>query len=1147
MTGPTTQDAAQPTTRTEPRRTGRASSPIPVDPLWYKDAIIYEVHVRAFADSNGDGIGDFQGLTNHLDYLQQLGVNTIWVLPFYPSPLRDGGYDIAEYTSINPDYGTMRDFTRFVREAHDRGMRVITELVVNHTSDQHPWFQRARRAPKGSAARDWYVWSDTDEKYAGTRIIFTDTETSNWAWDPVAGQYYWHRFFSHQPDLNYENPQVRRAITRVMQFWFDKGVDGMRLDATPYLCEREGTNNENLPETHEVIKEWRAFVDERYEDKMLLAEANQWPDDVRAYFGDGDECHMAFHFPVMPRLFMALRQEDRQPIVDILARTPDIPETSQWALFLRNHDELTLEMVTDEERDYMYSIYAADPRMRINVGIRRRLAPLLDNNRRAIELLHALLFSLPGTPILYYGDELGMGDNVFLGDRDGVRTPMQWNGDRNAGFSRADPASLYLPTIQDPLYGYQAVNVEAQERSASSLLNWMRRMVALRSRRPAFGRGDLVMLHPENRAVLAFLRIDGDVPTLIVANLSRFAQAVELDLSDYAGRQPVEVIGQQSFPPISDAPYVLTVGPHGFYWFDLTPTPVDDSLPPPEDMPTIEVSGGDWRRLLEGDALEQLEREVLPAFLERQRWFGRTDERVARVRLHDVVPLHDVSAAPTWIALADAERGPERDSGRGSERVTYTLALGVTSGRGARQMRSDQPEAVIAELRSGRGTGLLYEAMATEGLVREVLDLIENERSQSANGTRLAPWTHGTFDALYESLDTPPEVHRNTGEQSNTSVRVGQQFMLKAIRQFEPAPHPETEVGRHLADDPGPTARLVGSLSLDSGDTAGPIIVAHEYTWSRQEGWDLVVSSCLRFLDEFGIDEPPVLAPRPPLDAARDALRAEIAPGASTPPALDLAPPKYGEHIALLGKATGELHRVLAEGRGDPAFEPEPLAARDLDATATRIRRRLRDARGWLRGVAGGDDPRNAGMAQAILDAEGRVGDWLRDVRAAAGTVDKIRIHGDYHLGQVLDVDGRFVIIDFGGEVGLPIEERRKKASVFADVAGMLRSFSYAGLTARASRLLSLPEGETPFERLSTWVSWWEERATLTFLAAYLEEASGASFLPGPDDDGQRLLDLYLLDKALHELQYEMEYRPEWAFIPLEGLAAITARLGAST
>jgi len=1118
-----------------------ASTQLPPDPLWYKDAIIYEIHVRAFSDSNADGIGDFRGLTDRLDYLQQLGVNAIWLLPFYPSPLRDGGYDTSDYTSINPDYGTMRDFTTFVREAHARGMRVITELVVNHTSDQHPWFQRARRAPKGSAARNWYVWSDTDTAYSGTRIIFTDTETSNWAWDPVAGQYYWHRFFSHQPDLNYDNPQVRRAILRVMQFWFDKGVDGMRLDATPYLVEREGTNNENLPETHDVIKEWRAFVDERYEDKMLLAEANQWPDDVRAYFGDGDECHMAFHFPVMPRLFMGLRQEDRRPIVDILQRTPPIPETSQWALFLRNHDELTLEMVTDEERDYMYSIYAQDPRMRVNVGIRRRLAPLLDNSRRAIELLNALLFSLPGTPILYYGDELGMGDNVFLGDRDGVRTPMQWNGDRNAGFSRADPASLYLPVIQDPLYGYQAVNVEAQERSASSLLNWMRRMVALRSRRPALGRGDLIMLHPENRAIFAFLRIHEDgVPTLVVANLSRFAQAVELDLSEYAGTQPVEVIGQQSFPPVTDAPYVLTTGPHGFYWFDLVPQPVEATPTPEEAGPTVAIKGGDWRRLLEGDALDQLEREVLPAYLERQRWFARTEEPVKRVRLRETVALRDGSAAPAWITLADAQRA--------SDTSTYVLALAVTSGRGQRQLVEDHPEAAIAELRSERGGGLLYEAMASEHLVQEVLDVMARGRIVSGTGARLVPETFGAFRPLYEALDHPPAVSRISGEQSNTSVRVGQQMMLKVLRRFEPEPHPETEIGRHLADHPGPTARMLGALRLDTSEGLAPVAIVHEFMWSRQEGWDLMVSSCLRFLDEHGVDEPPPRSNRPPLLAARDELRERLDPTlAPASTQADHGPPEYSEHVGLLGKATAELHRALAESRGDPAFEAEPLTQRDLDTVATRIRERFRGARRWLRRTADGDDAHAAQLARTVLDAEKRLGPWLRETRSAAGTMDRIRIHGDYHLGQVLDVDGRFAIIDFGGEVGLSLEERRRKASVFADVGGMIRSFSYAGLTARASRLLTMPEGEVPFERISGWVAWWEERAIVTFLAAYLEAAAGESFLPDPGPEGQLVLDVYLLDKALHELHYEMEYRPEWAFIPLEGLATIAARIGGSS
>ncbi|GAC1325660.1 MAG: hypothetical protein NVSMB2_24350 [Chloroflexota bacterium] len=548
----------------------RAHSGIPghEDPLWYKDAILYELHVKAFFDSNDDGIGDFRGLMDKLDYLQDLGVTALWLLPTFPSPQRDDGYDIADYLSIQPSYGSLDDFEAFVDAAHTRGLRVITELVMNHTSDQHPWFQAARSDPH-SPFRDYYVWSDTDQPYRGARIIFTDTEQSNWTWDPVARQYYWHRFFSHQPDLNFDNPAVQEEMIKVLRFWLDKGVDGLRLDAIPYLYEREGTNCENLPETHEYLRKVRAAIDNAYSNRMLLAEANQWPPDVRPYFGEGDECHMAFHFPLMPRIYMALRKEVRTPIVEILGQTPDIPHNSQWGLFLRNHDELTLEMVTDDERDYMYTEYARDPRMRVNIGIRRRLAPLLDNSRRRQELLHSLLFSMPGTPILYYGDEIGMGDNIYLGDRNGVRTPMQWNGDRNAGFSRADPQALFLPLVIDPVYHYQSINVEAQRRVPSSLLNWMRRLIAIRKRYPVFGRGTIDFLHPSNLAILAYLRQHEGQTILVVNNLSRFVQPVELDLQAFEGSVPVELFGETAFPRVTNDPYFISLGPHTFYWFRL--------------------------------------------------------------------------------------------------------------------------------------------------------------------------------------------------------------------------------------------------------------------------------------------------------------------------------------------------------------------------------------------------------------------------------------------------------------------------------------------------------------------------------------------------------------------------------------------------
>src|SRR5579862_4170757 len=600
--GPTPQIERTPT----PDVPVAPASPAPArDNLWYKDAVIYEAHVRAFHDSNDDGIGDFAGLTRRLDYIQDLGVNTIWLLPFYPSPGKDDGYDIADYQHIHPQYGSRDDFRQFVREAHKRNLRIITELVINHTSDQHPWFRAARRAPPGSRKRNYYVWSDTPERYLGTRIIFTDAETSNWAWDAEAKAYYWHRFFSHQPDLNFDNPHVERAVTRIMKFWLDQGVDGLRLDAIPYLVEREGTSNENLRATHEVVQRIRRVIDERYADRMLLAEANQWPEDVRDYFGNGDECHMAYHFPLMPRMYMAIAQEDRYPITEIIDQTPDIPANSQWAIFLRNHDELTLEMVTSRERDYMYRMYAADPRARLNLGIRRRLAPLLENDIDRIKLMNSLLLSMPGSPIIYYGDEIGMGDNIYLGDRNGVRTPMQWSPDRNAGFSRADPQRLYLPPIMDPIYGYQAVNVEAQTRDRSSLLNWMKRMLQVRKTSQAFGRGTLRFIRPGNRKVLVYLREYKNDVIVCVANLARTAQPVEVNLSEFKGTVPIELIGRTPFPPVGELPYLLTLPGYGFYWFQLS----------------REVQPPSWHE-------ERLQRDELPVLVLFDEWSSFFPERV---------------------------------------------------------------------------------------------------------------------------------------------------------------------------------------------------------------------------------------------------------------------------------------------------------------------------------------------------------------------------------------------------------------------------------------------------------------------------------------------------------------------------------------
>jgi maltose alpha-D-glucosyltransferase/alpha-amylase len=705
------------------------------DPFWYKDALIYELHVRAFQDSNGDGIGDFGGLLSRLDYLQELGVTCLWLLPFFPSPLRDDGYDISNYVDVNPSYGTIEDFKQFLDAAHERNMQVMIELVINHTSDQHPWFQAARHAAAGSPEREMYVWSDTDRKYEGVRIIFTDTEKSNWTWDDQAQAFYWHRFFSHQPDLNFDNPRVMEEVLTAMRFWLDMGVDALRLDAIPYLIERDGTSCENVPEGHEKIKEMRAVIDAEYENRVILAEANMWPADVRPYFGDGDECHMAFHFPLMPRIYMALRQEDRLPITDIMAQTPEIPEACQWGLFLRNHDELTLEMVTNDERDYMYLAYSADPRMRINVGIRRRLAPLLDNNRRRIELLNSLLFSFPGTPIMYYGDEIGMGDNIYLGDRNGVRTPMQWTSDRNAGFSKAVPARLYAPVIMDPIWGYEAINVEGQLADQSSLLHWTRNMIALRKLFKVFGRGTQEFLAPENRKVLAYIRQykdEGGVTetVLCVANLSRFAQPASLDLSRFAGMIPVEMLGYVAFPAIDTTPYALTLAPYSFLWLELQAAPEVVEAPVVEtEAAALNLIAGSWKDLLAASGVALMQ-ELLPAYLVRQRWFGAKSRTISSVRVMDWVEMAGLPAAIVFLEVSYA------DSASGSQEPdVYQLPLALTSGAEAEAVRVGAPGSILVSLNTADGPAILHDATAREDFRQALLGLIEREEELIVSGS----------------------------------------------------------------------------------------------------------------------------------------------------------------------------------------------------------------------------------------------------------------------------------------------------------------------------------------------------------------------------------------------------------------------------
>ena len=831
-----------------------------VSSLWYKDAVIYQAHVRAFVDSTSDGVGDFPGLTSKLAYLEGLGIDTLWLLPFYPSPLKDDGYDIADYENIHPAYGTLEDFDRFVEEAQRRKIRIITELVINHTSDQHPWFQAARQAPPGSPAREFYVWSDTNQKYQGVPIIFSDTEKSNWTWDETAGAYYWHRFFHHQPDLNFDNPAVFDAVVRVMHFWLDRGVDGMRLDAVPYLIEREGTPCANLDETHDILKRIRAAMDARHKDRLLLAEANQWPAEVRPYFGDGDECHMAFHFPLMPRMFVAVRQEDRHPVVEILRQTPDLPDSCQWGLFLRNHDELTLEMVTDEERDYMYQTYASDPQMRINGGIRRRLAPLMENSRRRIELMNSLLFSLPGTPVVYYGDEIGMGDNIYLGDRNGVRTPMQWTGDRNGGFSRADAARLYAPLITDPVYGFNAVNVEAQERAPFSLLSWMKRLIGLRKQHRVFGRGAIEFVTSPNRKVLAYVRRDETCTILCVANLSRSVQPVELDLSAFRGMVPVEMFGRTEFPRIGDQPYFLSLGAYAFNWFHLQPAAPAVSERTSSDVPGAVPEapalfvGTVWDTLLDGTVRTLIERDLLAGFLHRQSWFQWTRPRSVRFKDWGVLRR---GAEPIFVTIVEAELD-DPSAASGTVTRQYFLPLALASGDAAKAVQERFPAAVMARL-SGARKGAIYDAWHDTRFVDHLLEAVGSDTTTAMRFGRVQSQRGSAFPQLRRASDLQPAAVAKTAPADGVVYRGP--LALKLFRRVEPGVHPEIEITEHLSDAGfsrvPPMAAIVDYVDSGGGQSSVAMFTRPQQSIEGQtDGWTHAMEWLGRLFDQVRRAQP---------------------------------------------------------------------------------------------------------------------------------------------------------------------------------------------------------------------------------------------------------------------------------------------------
>lgn len=1099
------------------------------DPLWYKDAIIYEVHVRAFYDSNDDGIGDFAGLTQKLDYLQDLGITAIWLLPFYPSPLKDDGYDIADYTSVHPSYGTLADFRAFLREAHRRGLRVISELVLNHTSDQHAWFQRARRARPGSPARSFYVWSDTNNKYKDARIIFKDFETSNWTWDPVANQYFWHRFYHHQPDLNFESPDVRRSLLAVVNSWLGMGVDGMRLDAVPYLYEREGTNCENLPETHQFLKQLRKQVDGRFRNRMLLAEANQWPEDAISYFGNADECHMAFHFPVMPRMFMALRMEDRFPIIDILAQTPPIPETCQWALFLRNHDELTLEMVTDEERDYMYRAYANDPQMRINLGIRRRLASLLGKDWNQIELMNGLLFSLPGTPVIYYGDEIGMGDNIYLGDRNSVRTPMQWSADRNAGFSKASPHRLYLPIVIDPDAHYEAFNVEAQQNNPHSMLWWMKRLIGMRKRYKAFGRGTLEFLYPENHRVLAFIRRYQDEVILVVANLSRFVQYAALDLSAFKGTSPVELFGRAQFPPVGESSYFLTLGPHAFYWFELKPAAKTAEHPAAQKTALHVTVQASWTNVFSGRARTSLEDRII-GYIQGKRWFGGKGRNIKGATFTETVPVSfdSVKACMAQVQIEYTEHDPE----------TYVLPLSFATGEQAEEVRKSSPSAILAELtvqEKGKSTeGLIYDAVLDKTFCKSLIDMIARRRQvRGLAGDFVAAPARGLRNGGMTGI-TNLEVASMRAEQSNSSIVFGDQLILKIFRRTEEGTNPDLEIGRFLTERVGfpHTPSVAGSIEYRSktGQSAA-VGILQRYIPNEGDAWRHTLDQLSQYLDR-AVTRPAeevkeLLQPMPFIQ------RLQTTP---VPPiARELIGP-YFENVKLLGQRTAELHLALASNADDPNFMPEPFSALYQRSLYQSMRNHsgqmfsiLKSNLKTLRSVV-------LDEALQVLDLQSEVLTRFRAVLSRKITAKRTRIHGDFHLGQVLYTGKDYVIIDFEGEPARPLTERRIKKTPIRDVAGMLRSFHYAAYTSLFGHLGSAVVRPEDLAALEPWARLWNVWVSSTFLDSYLEHAASGDFLPTNRDELNILLSIYLFDKAIYELGYELNNRPDWVRIPLTGI-----------
>lgn len=1112
------------------------------EPLWYKDAVIYELHVRAFYDSKMDGYGDFNGLTKKLDYLSDLGISAIWLLPFYPSPLKDDGYDIADYMSIHPMYGSLEDFQNFLNAAHDRKIKVITELVLNHTSDQHEWFQKSRLAKAGRGHadyKDFYVWTDNPNKYREVRIIFKDFETSNWAWDPIAKSYYWHRFFSHQPDLNYDNPVVKEKMYEVLDFWLGMGVDGLRLDAIPYLFEREGTSSENLPETHAFLRDIRKHIDQKFYGRVLLSEANQWPEDAVQYFGSGDESQMCFHFPVMPRLFMALRLEDRFSIVDILRQTPDIPSHCQWAIFLRNHDELTLEMVTDEERDYMYRMYAMDTKARINLGIRRRLAPLLGNDRRQIELLNALLFSLPGTPVIYYGDEIGMGDNIFLGDRNGVRTPFQWSPDRNAGFSHVNPQQLYLPVIVAPDYHYETVNVENEQANPNSLLWWMKNIIAKRKQYQVFGRGSIEFLEPENTKVLSFLRIlkaehaDQDEQiVLVVANLSRKTQFAELNLSRFKGYTPIELFGHVQFPVIGDNPYMLTMSPYAFYWFALASHDQATSTRPTlisTAVSSVEIEREPLQEIGEYDVAPKIEADLC-VYLPKMRWFASKSRHIIECQLEDYVLLNPSSLKTAKYVLACIkvlfDDGPEEQ---------YLVALGYATGERAEYLKKNAPQTIISEnvlFVKDESEGVYFEATAEADFFKELLTFIlTKQKTKGHLGT--------LFADLYAKL-TPDQLKKLPNpefrgfEQSNSAISYENDFFLKLFRKLDFGVNPELELIRYLCQKGfSNIPQIVGAIEYSYNQQIRTLGVLTTYVPSASDAFVYTTEHVTKYLEEvlaltakdFPSESPSILKPSFLFDL----------PDQKPPEYLSNSAGHYLGSITLLGKRLSELHEALGGDDSHPTFVAEEFTPFYQRALYQSLRNLAEHVFWSLKKMKGKAAEPHSLLINKVISLESQVYSIVSGLKGKLIYGKRIRCHGDLHLGQILFTGNDFIFLDFEGEPSKSISERNLKRSPLKDVVGMLRSFDYASRFVEKQRHARTEDNDKEHRLLREWSFW----AQKTFLRSYLLNIEKSELIPKETSDQHMLTTILLIEKVLYEIDYEMNNRPNWLDIPLNGLIDI--------